>query len=48
MAHVDRGRGRVIPACRWVRATRADEVPQILHIVTGRMSIVGPRPERPR
>jgi lipopolysaccharide/colanic/teichoic acid biosynthesis glycosyltransferase len=38
---------RVIPACRWVRATRADELPQILHIVTGRMSIVGPRPERP-
>ena len=41
------GDPRVIPACRWVRATRADELPQILHIVTGRMSIVGPRPERP-
>ena len=38
---------RVIPACRWVRATRADELPQILHILTGKMSIVGPRPERP-
>ena len=38
---------RVIAACRWVRATRADELPQILHILTGRMSIVGPRPERP-
>ncbi|MEO7421370.1 MAG: sugar transferase [Ornithinibacter sp.] len=38
---------RVIPACRWVRATRADELPQILHILTGEMSIVGPRPERP-
>jgi lipopolysaccharide/colanic/teichoic acid biosynthesis glycosyltransferase len=41
------GDPRVIAACRWVRATRADELPQILHIVTGRMSIVGPRPERP-
>jgi lipopolysaccharide/colanic/teichoic acid biosynthesis glycosyltransferase len=41
------GDPRVIPACRWVRATRADELPQILHIVTGRMSVVGPRPERP-
>ena len=41
------GDPRVIPACRWLRATRADELPQILHIVTGRMSIVGPRPERP-
>lgn len=38
---------RVIPACRWVRATRADELPQILHILTGKMSVVGPRPERP-
>lgn len=38
---------RVIPACRWVRATRADELPQLLHVVTGRMSVVGPRPERP-
>ena len=42
------GDPRVIPACRWVRATRADELPQILHIVTGRMSIVGPRPGAPR
>lgn len=41
------GDPRVIPACRWLRATRADELPQILHILTGRMSIVGPRPERP-
>ena len=38
---------RVVPACRWVRATRADELPQILHILAGRMSVVGPRPERP-
>jgi len=41
------GDPRVIPACRWVRATRADELPQILHILTGKMSVVGPRPERP-
>ena len=41
------GDPRVIPACRWIRATRADELPQILHILTGRMSVVGPRPERP-
>ncbi|MGL5865319.1 MAG: sugar transferase [Dermatophilaceae bacterium] len=41
------GDPRVIPACRWIRATRADELPQILHIITGRMSVVGPRPERP-
>jgi lipopolysaccharide/colanic/teichoic acid biosynthesis glycosyltransferase len=38
---------RVIPACRWVRATRLDELPQIWNILKGEMSLVGPRPERP-
>ncbi|NHA68658.1 sugar transferase [Phycicoccus flavus] len=42
-----RGDPRVIPACRWLRSTRADELPQILHILAGQMSVVGPRPERP-
>lgn len=29
-----------------IRATRIDELPQILNIIKGEMSIVGPRPER--
>ena len=41
------GDPRVIPACRWVRATRADELPQILHILAGKMSVVGPRRSAP-
>lgn len=48
--------GQVIPATdhdpritkvgRVIRATRIDELPQIINILKGEMSIVGPRPER--
>ena len=41
------GDDRITPVGKLIRATRIDEIPQIICILKGEMSIVGPRPERP-
>jgi lipopolysaccharide/colanic/teichoic acid biosynthesis glycosyltransferase len=43
-----RGDSRVFPFGRLLRTLKIDELPQVVDVLRGKMSLVGPRPEDPR
>jgi len=46
LVEIDKNDKRIMPFCKWIRKFHVDDIPQMLNILKGEMSIVGPRPVR--
>ena len=46
LVEIDTNDKRIMPFCKWIRKYHIDDIPQMINILKGEMSIVGPRPVR--
>lgn len=46
LVEINNNDSRIMPFCKWIRKFHIDDIPEMLNVLKGEMSIVGPRPVR--